>query len=271
MKREIIKIDEEICNGCGECVKGCPEGALQVIDGKARLINEAFCDGLGACIGDCPLDAITIEEREAEPYDEKTVVENIAEKGENVLKAHLEHLREHGQSELLQEALSHMNKRGIKNPLEGDDTVPKTACGCPSSAPEQWETESQDDEARVSSGLSQWPVQLNLVPVKAPYLDGSDLVIAADCVPFAYPNFHQDFLRGNFVVVGCPKLDDADHYVEKLTEMFKQNDIENVKIVHMEVPCCFGLTQLVKKALSRSQKDIPFEDVTISVKGKIKE
>ena len=268
MKREIIKIDHDICDGCGECVKGCPEGALQVIDGKARLVNEAFCDGLGACIGDCPKEAIEIIEREAEPYDEKKVVENIAEQGENVLKAHLEHLRDHDQQELFKEAVERLEEIGVDNPLEDMET--KTPCPCPSSEPEGWEQETAEEEGRLNSRLSQWPVQLNLVPVQAPFFDGSDLVIAADCVPFAYPNFHPDFLEDSSLLIGCPKLDDAEHYVEKLTEIFKQNDIKSLKVVHMEVPCCFGLMNIVKKALSESGKEINVEDVTISVKGKKK-
>ncbi len=268
MKREIIRIDHEKCTGCGDCVKGCPEGALQIIDGKARLVNEAFCDGLGACIGDCPEDAIEIETRETEPYDEKNVVENMVEQGDEVLKAHLEHLREHDQKELLQEALDHLDEMGVENPIAGQQS--KTACGCPSTAPGQWEAEEQEEEGRLNSRLQQWPVQLNLVPVEAPYFDGSELVIAADCVPFAYPNFHPDFLEDSSLIIGCPKLDDADHYIEKLTEIFKRNDIESLKVVHMEVPCCFGLTKLVDEALSGSGKDIPVEDITISVKGKKK-
>ncbi|MFW6375915.1 MAG: ATP-binding protein [Thermoplasmatota archaeon] len=269
MKREIIDIDEEKCNGCGECIKGCPEGAIQIIDGKARLVNEAFCDGLGACIGDCPKDAITIEKREAKPYDEAQVVERMVDKGENVLKAHLEHLKEHGQDDLLKEAVEHLENMGEEISINLDE--PKTACGCPSSAPTQWENESKDEEAgSISSRLEQWPVQLNLVPVQASYFDDSDLVIAADCVPFAYADFHRDFIDGNSVVVGCPKLDDASHYQDKLASIFKHNDINSIKILHMEVPCCFGLTQLVKKALSDSGKNIPVEDITVSVKGKIK-
>ncbi len=269
MKREIIKIDHEICNGCGECVKGCPEGALQVIDGKARLVNEAFCDGLGACIGDCPLDAITIEEREAEPYDEKAVVERMIKQGENVLKAHLEHLKEHGQNQLLKEALQHLEELGVESPLLSDE--PTTACGCPSSEPSQWEMKSSEPEVgRIPSQLRQWPVQLHLVPIEAPYFKDAELVIAADCVPFAYPNFHTDFLKGRGLIIGCPKLDDAQKYVEKLTEIFKRNDIKNITIAHMEVPCCFGLVQIVKRALDASGKDIPVTDVTVTIRGETK-
>jgi len=267
MKREIIKIDEDICDGCGECVKGCPEGALQVINGKARLINEAFCDGLGACIGDCPKDAIEIIEREAEPYDEKKVVENIAEQGQDVLKAHLEHLKEHGQTDLLEEALEHLEELGIKSPIDIKEADQDHTC--PGSAMNQWdnEQESGDEGGRINSRLDQWPVQLNLVPVQAPFFEDKELVIAADCVPFAYPNFHVDFLEENSLLIGCPKLDDSEQYVEKLSEIFKQNDIKSINVVHMEVPCCFGLNQIVKKAMKKSGEDIPLEETTITVKG----
>ncbi|TEU00398.1 MAG: 4Fe-4S dicluster domain-containing protein [Candidatus Stahlbacteria bacterium] len=269
MKRQIIKIDEEKCNGCGECIKGCPEGALQLIDGKARLINEAFCDGLGACIGDCPLDAITIEEREAKAYDERIVVDRMIEQGENVLKAHLKHLKEHGQEDLLQEALECLKEKGIEIDLEEEQTPVPTACGCPSAVPAQWEGEetSSIEVGRIPSKLRQWPVQLYLVPIQAPYFKDANLVIAADCVPFAYANFHQDFLDGNSLIVGCPKLDDAGYYIEKLTEIFKQNDLKKVTIAHMEVPCCFGLNQIVKQAVTDSGKEIPIEEITISIKG----
>ncbi len=269
MKREIINIDHEKCTGCGDCIKGCPEGALQIIDGKARLVNEAFCDGLGACIGDCPEDAIDIETREAEPYDEKSVVENMVEEGEKVLKAHLEHLKEHEQKELLKEALDHLEEIGVENPMEENKTV-KGECGCPSSTPDEWEVSDEEEGGRLNSRLQQWPVQLHLVPIQAPYFDESDLVIAADCVPFAYPNFHPDFLENSSLIIACPKLDDTEKYLEKLTEIFKQNDIQSIKVVHMEVPCCFGLKKLVNGALSDSGKNIPVEDVTISIKGEEK-
>ncbi len=269
MKREIIKIHHDKCNGCGECLKGCPEGALQVIDGKARLINEAFCDGLGACIGDCPKDAIQIIEREAEPYDEKKVVENIAEQGEEVLKAHLEHLKDHGQMDLFQEAIDHLETIGVENPV-GTEKEEQKIPSCPSIKSDSWETERSKEEGRQTSKLDQWPVQLELVPVDAPYFDDRDLVIAADCVPFAYPNFHLDFLEDSSLIIGCPKLDDASRYVEKLTEIFKRNDIQQVTVVHMEVPCCFGLNNIIDKALSNSGKEIEKEEVTISFKGERK-
>ena len=214
MKRQIITIDENRCTGCGLCIPNCAEGALRIIDGKARLVSDLFCDGLGACIGHCPEGAITMEIREAEPYDESKVMENIARRGPNVIKAH---------------------------PARALD-------GCP-------------------SRLRQWPVQIMLVPPDAPFLDGADLLVAADCVPFAYASFHENLLAGKALLVGCPKLDDAEHYLEKLTEMFKRADVRSVTVAHMEVPCCSGLVRLVERAIRDSGKDIPFEARTIGIRG----
>ncbi len=213
--RKIVRIDEEKCDGCGLCVPACPEGAIQIIDGKARLVSETYCDGLGACLGHCPRDAITIEEQEAEPFDEEAV------------KGHLE----------------------VQHPVEA---------GCPSTQVLQFENSSQ---------LSQWPIQLTLVPPKAPYLSNAELLVAADCTAFAYPHFHQELLKGKTILIGCPKLDDVQFHVEKLTQIFRENNIASVTVAHMEVPCCFGLTYIVKEALSQAGKDIPVEDVTISIKG----
>jgi len=212
-KRKIIKIDEEKCNGCGLCIPNCPEGALQIIDGKARLISDLFCDGLGACIGHCPEGAINIEEREAQPYDEKKVTE---------------HMKSSKDSQ------------------------------CPGSKVMHFKGKSQ---------LRQWPVQIMLVPPNAPYFNNADLLIAADCVPFAYADFHEELLKGKVLLVGCPKLDDANFYQEKLTQVFKNNDIKSVTCAHMEVPCCFGMINVIKTAISASGKEIPFEDINIGIKG----
>jgi len=277
-KRSIIKIDENKCNGCGLCIPNCPEGALQMIDGKARLISDLFCDGLGACIGHCPEGAITIEEREAEPYNEKKVMENIIKQGKNVIKAHLEHLKEHGEGNFLKEALNVLKEKGIENPLGKQAKEKKHVHahhahegGCPGSRVMDFrETHRSENKIKVPKGtseLKQWPVQIKLVPAFAPYLQNADLLIAADCVPFAYPDFHTDLLKDKIVLVGCPKLDDADFYTDKLTQIFKNNEIKSVTCAHMEVPCCFGLIKIVKDALSNSGKDVPFHDVTISIKG----
>ena len=275
MKRQIIRIDDEKCNGCGFCIPNCPEGALQIIDGKARLLSDLFCDGLGACIGTCPVDAITVEEREAEPYDERRVMENIARQGPNVINAHLEHLQEHGQQEYMKEAIGYLVDKNLGVPEEfmGAVGVVKEApvAGCPgcqvSGFRETEESIEPADNAPVPSELRQWPVQIMLVPTSAPYLQNADLLLAADCVPFAYAGFHQDFLRGKVLLVGCPKLDDAAYYKEKFTEIFKLNDIRSITVVQMEVPCCFGLMKIVKAALEAAGTEVPVENVVIGVKG----
>ena len=238
--RKIVKIDEEKCNGCGLCIPNCAEGALQIVDGKAKLVSEKFCDGLGACLRHCPEDAITVIDREAVEFDEKAV------------EAHL-----------------HKQKEAQPKP----EPQPLFT-GCPSSRamhfkiPET-QTEAVSNTPSVSM-LSQWPVQLKLVPINAPYFQDADLLIAADCVPFAYPNFHQDFLKGKAVVVGCPKLDDVQYYKEKLTEIFKTNSIKSVTVPYMEVPCCFGLVKATEDAIAASGKNIPLKKVKIGIRGEIK-
>ncbi len=286
-KREIITIDEEKCNGCGSCVPGCPEGALQIIDDKARLISDLFCDGLGACMGDCPEDAISVIEREAEPYDEVRVMENIVKQGENTIKAHLEHLKNHGETGFLKQATDYLEENGFENPLEKEVEADQAAgaeanedklpCGCQGSKvmdlrdDDRADADSGDNGVKQKTELRQWPVQIHLVPVNAPYFDNADLLIAADCVPFAYANFHRDLLKGKILLVGCPKLDDAGFYKDKITEILKENNIKSVTIAHMEVPCCFGLVKLVNDALADAGKDIPLDDIMIKVNGEIRE
>ena len=286
-EREIITIDQEKCNGCGNCVPGCPEGALQIIDDKARLISDLFCDGLGACIGDCPEDAISIIKREAEPYDEVKVMENIVKQGENTIKAHLVHLRDHGETGFLKQATDYLEENGFENPLEKEaklkeeskeeESEERLPCGCPGSKvmdlrdDDKTDTTDGDTGAKQRSELRQWPVQIHLVPVNAPYFDNAELLIAADCVPFAYGDFHRDLLKNKILLVGCPKLDDAGFYKDKITEILKGNNIKSVTIAHMEVPCCFGLVTLVNEALAESGKDIPLDDITVKVNGEIQE
>ncbi len=236
--RSIVKIDEEKCTGCGLCIPACAEGALGIIDGKAKLISDKYCDGLGACLGECPQGAITIEKRDAEEFDEESVEK-------------------------------HLNK---KESVPTDSHVHVIHHSCPSAAAmhlERKSIEKQTVEAQEKreSMLSHWPVQLTLIPTNAPVFGNADLLIAADCVPLAYANFHNDFLRGRTIVIGCPKLDDAVFYKEKLTEIFKRNNIRSVTVVNMEVPCCFGLYRLVKEALDSSGKVIPLRQETISIKG----
>jgi len=272
--REIIKIDEEKCTGCGDCIPNCPEGALQIIDGKARLVSDLFCDGLGACVGHCPEGAITVERRQAAAYDERAVMENIVKQGKNTIFAHLKHLKEHGADDYYKQAVAFLKERGIELPSEEARAKP-LPCGCPGSAVKDFSSEAApawDEAARVAkrpSRLGHWPVQIKLVPANAPYLNGADVLIAADCVPFAYPDFHEDFLKGKVLLVGCPKLDDAEYYREKLAEIFSGNDIRSITCVHIEVPCCFGFGRIISSALERSGKSIPVHDVTISVRGEI--
>jgi ferredoxin len=270
-QRKIIRIDEETCDGCGRCIPNCPEGALQVIDGKARLVSDLFCDGLGACVGSCPTGAMTVEEREAEPYDERKVMENIVKAGPNTIAAHLAHLRDHGAEDYYREAVAVLEERGIEAPDETKKDAP-LPCGCPGTrVVDLAETAADTEEAPVAgrrpSRLRQWPVQIKLVPPAAPFLKNAEIVLAADCVPFAFPDFHEEFLKGKALLVGCPKLDDADLYVEKIARIFAENDIRSVTVVHMEVPCCFGLVQIVKSAIAKSGKDVPFTDVMITVRG----
>jgi len=274
-KRKIIKIDEVKCNGCGQCIPNCPEGAIQIIDKKARLISDLFCDGLGACIGHCPEGAITIEERDAEQYDEKKVMQNIAKQGKNVIRAHLEHLKEHNQREFFNQAIAYLKEKGIEIPLEEASSVmhhQHPAMGCPSAKVMDFRRaqESAQENQILNSQQSQlkaWPVQIMLVPALAPFLNNTDLLIAADCVGFAYADFHEDLLKGKTLLVGCPKLDDVGIYQEKLSQIFTKNNIKSVTYAHMEVPCCFGLVSVINEAISRSGKAIPFKEVIIGIRG----
>ena len=275
MKRKIIKIDHELCDGCGLCLPGYPEGALQIIDGKARLVSDLFCDGLGACIGECPKGALEVVEREALPYDEERVMEEIVPQGPATIRAHLEHLREHGEKEYLSRALDFLKERKIEIP-EGfkqkrtGESGGSSPCGCPSARIIEFsgdETGQPASTGPAPSRLRQWPVQLNLVPPGAPFLEGADLLVAADCVPIAYGSFHEDLLKGRTVVCGCPKFDDAAAYRERLAGYFRQHEIKSVTVARMEVPCCSGLTALTRGALADSGKEIPFRETIISVRG----
>ena len=276
MKRKIICIDDSKCTGCGECIPDCPEGALQLIDGKARLVSDLCCDGLGACIGTCPQGAITVIEREAEPYNEKSVMENIVRQGAPVIRAHLEHLAGHGQTELYGEAIEYLNEHKIAIP---DNNGPACHSGhlplasCPGSAARSIprKTSHMQPSEKVESELRQWPVQLKLLNPAASYFDNADLLIAADCVPFAYAGFHTEFLRDRIVIIFCPKLDsDIDGYVMKLAEIFSAHTIKSIMVVHMEVPCCGGVRKIVDKALEQSAKKIPVTEKTITIQGEVK-
>jgi len=230
--RNIIKIDEEKCNGCGQCVTACAEGAIEIIDGKAKLVSEVYCDGLGACLGTCPEDAITIEQREAAEFDEKATAEHLAK----------------------------------SKPKQNGGFV------CPGSMAKKLRDSKPADNSSsgpVPSRLAQWPIQLDLVSPQAPYFKNADLLLVADCVPFAMGDFHNKILQEKAIAVGCPKLDDTGAYVEKLASIISTNELNSLSVVHMEVPCCFGLTHVARQAVEKSGIKLDFEDVTIGLSGNI--
>jgi len=277
MLRKIISINEEKCNGCGDCLPNCAEGALQIIDGKARLISDLFCDGLGACIGHCPEGAISVIEREAEPYDEKKVMQMIVGQGENVIKAHLLHLKEHKEFELLTEAIDYLNDNGIENPLmkqfHNEEARSHTSCpGTREMVFTQHETADShyEDETKSASHLRQWPVQMHLIMPTSKVFHQADLLLAADCVPFAYPDFHRDFLKGKSIAIACPKLDtNKQVYLEKLTTMICDARLKSVTVVIMQVPCCNGLLHLALQAREEAGRKIPITLIVVGVQGEI--
>jgi NAD-dependent dihydropyrimidine dehydrogenase PreA subunit len=256
----MIQIDEAKCDGCGLCIPGCPEGALALVNGKARLVRESFCDGLGACLGNCPAGALRVVEVEADAYDAAGVIAHLQQTAPELVDRHQTHLRAHGMA-AMPEII----------PVESlQPSRPAALPAYPSVQMRAWAPEDEiakSELPRMRSELRQWPVQLHLVPPTAPYFQGADLVLVADCVPFAYPNFHQDFLKGNAVAVGCPKLDDARAYVDKVTEILTRSDVRSLKVVYMEVPCCRGLVFVAERALAASSKKIPFESVMIEIDG----
>ncbi len=275
MKRQIIEIDEEKCDGCGLCIPECPEGAIQIIDGKARLISDLFCDGLGACLGHCPPGAITVIEREAEPYDEVKVMENIVRQGENTIKAHLMHLRDHGEVEFLKSAVSFLKENGIAVP---DFEPPAPACApgsaCPGSQNIAFvdQIQTPDDTADVPSALSHWPIQMHLVSPMAPQFVEADLVLAADCVAFSLGNFHQKYLPGKALTIACPKLDQQQQiYLEKLKVLIDEAKINTLTVMIMQVPCCRGLLTLVQEAQQLANRKIPVKLMVVGIQGEILE
>jgi NAD-dependent dihydropyrimidine dehydrogenase PreA subunit len=231
--RNIVKIDEEKCNGCGECVNACAEGAIEIIDGKAKLVSEVYCDGLGACIGHCPQDAITVEQREASEFDEEATKTHLAKK-----KSSQE------QTDFVCPGMMAQNLREKPKPTESESVS-------------------------VPSQLSHWPVQLKLVSPQAPYFANADLLLVADCVPFAMGDFHNKFLKNHSIVVGCPKLDDSQFYIEKLAQILKINKPNSLTVIHMEVPCCSGLTYIAEEAVIHSGVKLSFEDITIDLRGNV--
>ena len=268
MKRKIIQIDETKCNGCGKCIPNCPEGALHLIDGKARLVSDLFCDGLGACIGECPLGAIQVVEREAEAYDERKVMENIIRQGSNTIKAHLKHLKEHGEFKLLETAVACLREQGL--PVPDLQQAGKLPCGCPGTlakrlAPRRTTTSAPAD---TPSALRQWPVQLKLLNPAAEYFDDADRLISADCVAHAFGGFHRELLDGRILVVFCPKLDNStEEYVEKLAEIFRRHRIRSITVARMEVPCCGSTTAIVEQAMERAGQQIPLTVRIVGIDG----
>ncbi|MBW2504409.1 MAG: 4Fe-4S binding protein [Deltaproteobacteria bacterium] len=259
MKRQIVKIDEEKCTGCGLCVPACAEGAIKMVDGKARLIADNLCDGLGACLGDCPVDAITIEEREADSFDEKAVETHLKNMSRNVS----------GQNQSLNISISVDDRSPSTSGMQNTPSVG----GCPSARTLQFsQAEDERPEARNArkSRLTQWPIQLHLVPPKAPFFENADILLTADCAPFAYADFHDDLLKGKALAIACPKLDDTTPYVDKLTAMIQQSKIKSITVVHMEVPCCNGLIFMAKQAIEKSGQDVPLKTICIGVDGRKK-
>ncbi len=275
MKRSVITIDEDKCNGCGLCVPDCPEGALQMIDGKARLVSDLFCDGLGACLKTCPEGALTVEEREAEPYSERRVMENVVKHGANVVKAHLRHLKDHGEMKYLREAVEYLQESGIPVPDHEDTASAGQPCGCPGSAAMDMRDGNAERGAggtcvSVESELRQWPVQLKLLNPAADYFEGAHLLLAADCVPFAYGNFHRDFLFNRIVIMFCPKLDPyIDEYIDKLAAILSLHDIKSITVARMEVPCCGGVKVVLERAMAKAGKHIPVRETVIGIRGNI--
>jgi Pyruvate/2-oxoacid:ferredoxin oxidoreductase delta subunit len=239
IKRKIIEIDEARCSGCGQCVSACAEGAIKIVKGKARLVSDNYCDGLGACLGECPEGALTILERESEEFDPAAV------------EAHLT----------------------AGAPGAGHEE-PAMACGCPSQNIQVFPSSllsapRAEEKGEVLSALTHWPVQIRLIPPSAPFLKGADLLIAADCTPMAYAGFHRDLLPGKVVMMGCPKFDDTEEYVNRFTEIFNAAGVKSITVVDMEVPCCSKLPMIVRKALSQSQKRIPLEEIVVGRRGNI--
>jgi ferredoxin len=273
MRRKIITIEEEKCDGCGVCVPECHEGALQIIDGKARLISDLFCDGLGACLGHCPAGALKIEEREAEPYDEKKVMNYIVHGGVNVIKAHLLHLKEHKEFEYLTQAIDYLNDNGITVPvIEEKKEIKSSSCGCPSSREMVIEESvSENDESGTrSSQPRQWPIQFHLISPQASFFKNSDLLLAADCCAFSHGNFHKDFLNGKSLAIACPKLDtNKQVYLEKLITMITESNLKSITVLIMQVPCCSGLAQLVQEAVNITGTEIPVNVTVIGHQGGI--
>jgi len=257
IKRQIIKIDEEKCNGCALCIPACPEGALQIIDGIAKLVKQTFCDGLGACLGDCPEDALHLVDEYVDEYDEQGVIDHLKEKSPELLKKHIEHLKEHG----------------IEPPIHESQKSAAPVMACPSSRMQVWDTDSKqtDGSVNIPSQLRQWPIQLHLVPPTAPYFRSADVSLIADCVPFTYPNFHKEFLKDKAIAIACPKLDNVEPYVEKIKQIILSSQPKSLSVIFLEVPCCSGLVHIAMQAIMASGQDVSFSITRVGIKGEILE
>lgn len=298
MLREIVHIDEDLCDGCGDCVPACHEGALQIIDEKARLVSDLMCDGLGACLGHCPQGAITIEKREAEPYNETEVMKLMVEKGENTVVAHLQHLKDHQEFDFLKEGVAFLKANSAGLSFDVNNVIKRVhnsgnghkqhephqhvepmqhmhaGGGCPGARSMSFSPEGLSvDEAEQVSGrseLRQWPVQMHLINPRAGYFQNSDLVLAADCVAFALGNFHQKWLKDKTVAIACPKLDDGqDVYLQKLTSLIDDAQINTMTVMIMQVPCCGGLLQMAQAAAQNAGRKIPVKAVVVGIQGEI--
>ncbi len=289
MIREIVKIDEDICNGCGDCIPNCHEGALQIIDGKARLINDLLCDGLGACIGLCPIGAISIEKREAEPYNETKAMEIMVEKGKNTVIAHLQHLKDHGEIAFMQEGIQYLQKhaknllfdvheviQSIHNYKKHTPTLHLDKNNYANNDSIQFAAEkisvntSHINQISGQSQLRNWPIQLHLINPQVQHFKNADVLIAADCVAFSLGNFHDTYLKGKSLAIACPKLDsNINVYIHKLTEMIDCANIHTLTAIVMEVPCCKGLLQIIRKAAAQAKKQIPIQLIVIGIKGNV--
>jgi NAD-dependent dihydropyrimidine dehydrogenase PreA subunit/uncharacterized protein (DUF779 family) len=300
MLREIVHIDEDLCNGCGDCVPACHEGALQIIDAKARLVSDLMCDGLGACLGHCPQGAITIEKREAEPYNETEVMKIMVDKGANTVVAHLQHLKDHREFDFLKEGVRFLKANAEALDFDVNEVISRVhnggsghqhehhhephqqvramhhqgGGGCPGSQAMSFAAQggNQVQEQQVSgkSELRQWPVQMHLINPRAGYFQNSDLVLAADCVAFALGNFHQKWLKDKTVAIACPKLDDGqDVYIEKLQSLIDDAQINTMTVMIMQVPCCGGLLQMARMAAQNATRKVPVKAVVVGIQGEI--
>ncbi len=261
--RKIIEIEESLCDGCANCIPGCPEQAIEIVeteDGpKARLVKDLYCDGLGACIGTCPTDALKIVEREVEAYDEEATIARIQDVAPEMMDEHLQHMKEHADD--LPDHHTHPSPPGIT--------------GCPSARTMQWSDTGQrsqktDVGTHVPSQLRQWPIQLHLVPPVAPYFRDANLAIIADCVPFTYANFHNNFLNDKAIAIGCPKLDDTSPYIDKIAQIIQIGKPRSIEVVVMEVPCCSGLIHIVHQAMQKAGKEVPLTETVNGVQGEVK-